>query len=87
MAGRAFFRDESGSVTIDWVVLSAGIVILGLIVVMQVMGNSSGYLMAEFESLNQEYEQNSVALTELRGDPPQDAHLDVEGQERSVVPR
>ena len=29
---RRFLKDESGAVTIDWVVLTSGVVVLGLIV-------------------------------------------------------
>ncbi len=68
MAGGTLIRDEAGAVTADWVALTAGILILGLIVVMQVVGNSSGYLMDEFESLNREYENNAVTLTKLKRD-------------------
>ncbi len=68
MTGRSIWRDEAGAVTTDWVALSAGIVLLGLVVVMSVMGNSGGYLMDEFETLNQEYKEDAVALSELRSD-------------------
>ena len=87
MAGKAFLRDDSGSVTIDWVVLSAGILILGLIVVIQVMGNSSGYLMDEFESLNQEYEADALALSELRSDPARASRAEADGEAGPASPR
>jgi hypothetical protein len=53
---RSFVHDDRGAVTIDWVTLSAGILVLGLVVVYSVMGNSAGYLMDEFEQLNGEVE-------------------------------
>lgn len=67
-AGRLIRQDEAGAVTTDWVALTAGILLLGLIVVMSVMGNSGGYLMDEFEDLNQEYKEDALALSELRRD-------------------
>ncbi len=33
IALRTFFRDEDGAVTIDWVALTAGILLLGIMVV------------------------------------------------------
>ena len=68
-AGRLIREDEAGAVTTDWVALTAGILLLGLIVTMSVMGNSGGYLMDEFESLNQEYKEDAMALSELRREP------------------
>lgn len=87
MAGRKILGDESGAVTTDWMVLTAGILILGLIVVMQVMGNSSGYLMDEFESLNREYEQNAVALSELRRDEIREPDMSASEGEAAVTSR
>ncbi len=68
MRGRPFFRDERGAVTADWVVLTAGILILGIIVAISVMENSGGYLMDEFESLNEKYAQDALALSERAKD-------------------
>ncbi len=53
---RLFLNDERGAVTIDWVALSAGILVFAIIVVFAVMGNSAGYLLDEFEQLNTEHE-------------------------------
>ncbi len=61
---RRLLCDEIGAVTIDWVTLTAGIVLLGIIVVFSVMENSAGYLMAEFEILNAEIEASGVAISE-----------------------
>jgi hypothetical protein len=66
MRSRAFLRDECGAVTTDWIVLSAGIVILGMVVAFAVMEDSGGYLMDEFETLNEKYARDGVAVTELR---------------------
>lgn len=85
MAGRKLLGDESGAVTTDWMVLTAGILVLGLIVVTQVMGNSSGYLMDEFENLNREYEQNAVALSELRPDQTRELDMSVPEGEAEVT--
>ena len=53
---RLFAYDERGVITIDWVTLSAGILLMGIMVVYLVMGNSAGYIMDEFEALNSEIE-------------------------------
>ncbi len=87
MAGTKILGDESGAVTTDWMVLTAGILILGFIVVMQVMGNSSGYLMDEFESLNREYEHNAVALSELRRDDILEPDMSASEGEAAVTSR
>ncbi len=65
MRGRAFFRDECGAVTADWVVLTAGILILGMVVAISVMENSGGYLMDEFEVLNDKYAEDALAVSEV----------------------
>lgn len=56
-------NDDRGGVTIDWVSLSAGILILGIIVVYTVMGNSAGYLMDEFDDLNKQFEASTADVT------------------------
>lgn len=61
---RLFADNERGAVSIDWVILTAGILFLGIVVVYSVMGNSAGYLMDEFEDLNQRYEASAIALAE-----------------------
>ncbi len=65
---RMLLEDECGAVTTDWVALTAGILLLGIIVVMSVMENSAGHLMEQFESLNEHYAENSVAISELQDD-------------------
>ena len=65
MEGRAAFFDDSGAVTSDWLVLTAGIALLGAVLTISVMENSSGYLMAELETLNEEYAGDSVRVSEL----------------------
>ncbi len=39
---KAFKKDESGAVTVDWVVLTAAIVGLGMVVMSQVGGSITG---------------------------------------------
>jgi hypothetical protein len=51
-----FADDDRGSVVIDWVTLTAGILLLGGVVVYSVLGNSAGYLMDEFDDLNKQYQ-------------------------------
>ncbi len=58
-------NDERGAVTIDWVTLTAGILLLGLMVVYSVMSNSAGYLMDEFEDLNAQYAADAIDVTAL----------------------
>ena len=66
MRFRAFLLDEAGAVTIDWVVLTAGVVLLGIVVVFSVMENSSGYLLEEFDALNKKYSEDAVKVSDLR---------------------
>ena len=54
-----FAQDERGAVAVDWVTLTGGILILGIVVVYSVLGNSAGYLMDEFDELNKQYERSS----------------------------
>lgn len=65
MTGKAFLCDEGGAVTVDWIALTAGIVLLGMMVVYAVMGDSTGYLMDEFDTLNEKYAQDAVTVSEL----------------------
>jgi len=59
---RHLVQDERGAVTADWITLSAGIVLLGIMVAFSVMNNSAGYLMSEFEDLNDRFAEDSEAL-------------------------
>ena len=36
---REFFRDDTGAVTIDWVALTAGVLLLGIMVVYAIFNN------------------------------------------------
>ena len=60
---RLLLTDERGAVTIDWVTLTAGILLLGIMVVYSVMSNSAGYLMDEFEDLNAQYTADAIDVT------------------------
>ena len=62
---RFFLNDERGAVTVDWVALAAGILLLAIIVVYSVMENSAGYLLDEFERLNNDYESLAVEVSAL----------------------
>ncbi len=53
---KIFAHDERGAVTIDWVTLSAGILLMGIMVVYSVMSNSAGFILDEFDALNGEIE-------------------------------
>ena len=62
---RLFLNDERGAITIDWVALTAGILLLAIIVVFSVMENSAGHLLDEFEQLNTEYETSATEVSAL----------------------
>jgi len=61
----AFLSSERGAVTSDWLVLSAGIVLLGMFVTYAVMFDSGGYLMAEFDQMNQQ--EHEASATDFAG--------------------
>ena len=62
---RFLLHDERGAVTIDWVTLTAGILLFGIMIVYTVMNDSAGYLMDEFEDLNARYEADAVTVSAL----------------------
>ena len=62
---RLLLNDERGAVTIDWVTLTAGILLFGIMVVYSVLNDSAGYLMDEFEELNERYAADAIAVTAL----------------------
>ncbi len=62
---RFLLNDQRGAITIDWVTLTAGIVLLGIMIVYSVMNDSAGYLMDEFEELNALYEADAVTVSAL----------------------
>ena len=65
----AFLSDERGAVTSDWLVLSAAIVLLGMFVTYAVMFDSGGYLMAEFDQMNQkEHEASTTYFAGVGGE-------------------
>jgi len=66
---RFFARDDSGAVTTDWVTLTAGILLLSLMVVYTIMNDSAGYLMSEFEQLNSQYEASAIDITAAASQP------------------
>ena len=63
---RLLLHDERGAVTIDWVTLTAGILLFGIMIVYTVMNDSAGYLMDEFETLNARYAADAIDLSALR---------------------
>ena len=65
---RLLLYDERGAVTIDWVTLTAGILLLGIMIVYTVMNDSAGYLMDEFEDLNAQYAADAIDVSAL-GEP------------------
>lgn len=63
---RLLLNDERGAVTIDWVTLTAGILLFGIMIVYSVMNDSAGYLMDEFETLNARYAADAIDVSALR---------------------
>lgn len=62
---RLLLNDERGAVTIDWVTLTAGILLFGIMIVYSVMNDSAGYLMDEFETLNARYSADAIDVSAL----------------------
>ena len=60
-----FANDQRGAVSVDWITLTAGILLLGIMIVYTVMNDSAGYLMDEFEALNEQYSEDAVDMTSL----------------------
>ncbi len=63
---RLLLNDERGAVTIDWVTLTAGILLFGIMIVYTVMNDSAGYLLDEFETLNARYAADAIDVSALR---------------------
>ena len=66
---RLLLNDERGAITVDWITLTAGILLLGTMIVYTVMNDSAGYLMDQFEEMNERYGANAIDLSAL-GDQP-----------------
>ena len=62
---RLLLNDERGAVTVDWVTLTAGVLLFGIMVIYTVMNDSAGYLMDEFEVLNARYAADTIDLSAL----------------------
>ncbi len=62
---RLLLNDERGAVTIDWVTLTAGILLFGIMAVYTVMNDSAGYLLDEFETLNARYAADAIDVSAL----------------------
>lgn len=63
------FRDERGAVSVDWVTLTFGILLLVVMVVYTIMNDSAGYLLEEFEILNAQYEADADSVSALSASP------------------
>ena len=62
---RLLLTDERGAVTIEWVTLTAGILLLGMMVVISVMNDSADSLMDEFEVLNEQYAADALSVSAI----------------------
>ena len=52
---RKFIADQSGAITVDWVVLTAAIVGLNILVIMQMINNGMFQVMHEVDDKIDEY--------------------------------
>jgi len=57
-------QDERGAVTVDWVALTAGIMVLGVMVVYAIMNDSADHLLDEFDSLNNQYSETATQVVQ-----------------------
>ena len=62
---RLLLNDERGAVTVDWVTLTAGVLLFGIMAIYTVMNDSAGYLMDEFEVLNAQYSADAIDVSAL----------------------
>jgi len=62
---RLLLNDERGAVTVDWVTLTAGVLLFGIMVIYTVMNDSAGYLMDELEVLNAQYAADAIDVSAL----------------------
>ncbi len=62
---RLLLNDERGAVTVDWVTLTAGVLLFGIMAIYTVMNDSAGYLMDEFEVLNAQYAADAIDVSAL----------------------
>lgn len=59
------FRDDRGAISVDWITLTVGILLLVSMVVYTIMNDSAGYLLEEFEILNAQYEADADSVSTL----------------------
>jgi len=65
---RRFLRADRGAVTTDWVALSAGIIVLGIVVAYAVLGDSHSYLDEKFDLLNEDLANGREELANVARD-------------------
>jgi len=61
-----FVHDDRGAVMTDWVALTAGIILLGIIVVYSVLGNSHANLVETFDHMNRDINGGDSQLAALQ---------------------
>jgi hypothetical protein len=61
---RFLANDEQGAITLDWVALTSGLILLGIMVVYAVMGNSADNLLGQFDQLNDHHQRNAIIIAE-----------------------
>lgn len=62
----SFVYDDRGGVTTDWVILTAGIIVLGIIVTYSVLGNSHARLVETFDQMNHDVNGGGDQLAALQ---------------------
>jgi hypothetical protein len=62
---RFLMNNEDGAVTVDWVALTAGLLLLGIVASYAVMANSAGYLSDDFAEFNDQYQDSAISVADL----------------------
>lgn len=53
-----FIGDETGAVTVDWVALTAGVLLVGIVAVFAIYGGGASALVAEVNALANSHHEN-----------------------------
>jgi uncharacterized integral membrane protein len=61
---RFLANDERGAVTVDWVALTSGLILLGIMAVYAIMNNSADNLLAQFDQLDDHYQKSAIIIAE-----------------------
>jgi hypothetical protein len=61
---RFLANDERGAVTVDWVALTSGLILLGIMAVYAIMNNSADNLLGQFDQLNDHHQKSAIIIAE-----------------------